>query len=209
MSAIQQAVLASGARAITFMASAKTQNFSAQATLALSKPAGTVDGQLMLAFTAGGDTTNGTWTEAAGWAQAVQVSLRATHAAYKVAASEGSSYTLTYSSAVMVLCGAIVTYSNAAYDTAGGTYSGNNDLILPSITVAQNSSLLLAFFSSKELSITFTTPTGMTPLLSDSDGVGGSYALFYQRVNAGATGTRTSTSSSIGGYGLLVSLKPN
>jgi hypothetical protein len=52
--------------------------------------------------------------------------------------------------------------------------------VAPSITVAQDGSILLALFTSIGAGGTFTAPTGMTLLASDTDGTSPSWAVYYQ-----------------------------
>jgi hypothetical protein len=97
---------------------ATTTSPVATSTITINKPAGTQQGDLMLAFVSG--SINLTYTGDTGWTeiadQGVEPSLRV---AYKVAgASEPSSYVFTSSSTSGNKTGAILTYRYAAYDTS-------------------------------------------------------------------------------------------
>lgn len=181
-------------------------------SLAIAKPTNTVDGNLMVGFM-GSQTVTATWTGDTGWTEQYdQASGTNTHClrvATKVAASEGSSYTFTFSAGGKRIGGHILTYAHAAFDVAGVASAIATPTVAPQITVTADNSRLIAFYVSANASVTFPTPTGMTAVASNSDGTTPSWAIFEQTVNSGATGTRSSTPSSGSASGLLISIKPS
>ncbi len=191
-----------------FVASAKTSNVGAGTTLVIAKPTGTIQGDLMIAFMCCSGGGGPTWTGDTSWSELIdQTAAPSIRVASLVAgASEGASYTFTCSNS-RVLSGIIVTYRAAAYDTIG-TINTSNPIVAPQITAAVSNSVLLGFFADTGSSATFSTPSNMLVVDSDSDANLSSWALFSQSVGAGATGTKTSTSSSGTGGGLLLSIKP-
>jgi hypothetical protein len=191
-----------------FVNYASTQNAGTDTTVVVAKPTNTAAGDLMVSVCGVANGTS-TWTGDAGWTEVIdQNSPPDLRVAYlRAGASEGSSYTFTSSDSTHTKSGAIFTYRNAGYDTIGAIATGSPTCVAPSITVAQDGSILLALFTSIGAGGTFTAPTGMTLLASDTDGTSPSWAVYYQEVLAGATGTRTSTVSSLTA-GVLISLSP-
>jgi hypothetical protein len=191
-----------------FVASARTQNSLSIPMLTINKPAGTVEGDLMVAVMAAGG--GATWTGDTGWTeladQGVTPSLRI---AYKVAsASEPSSYTFLASN-VLRLSGCILTYRYAVYDTIGSFTSGTDPLILPSVSPSENQSILIAAGARDTPWITLGTPTGMTARVTDNDGDAPSYIVCDQIVAKGPTGTRSmSTGSTSNVAGIMLVIKP-
>jgi hypothetical protein len=182
------------------------QAAAATTPLTINKPTNTAQGDIMVAVMCA--DTNVTWTGDTDWTEVADLgdtsSLRI---AYKVAgASEGASYAFTYAASVKKLSGCIITYRYAAYDTIGAFASPATDVIAPQITAAGG--LLLAAYAVSSASRTWSTPSGMASVCSDTDATAPGYAVFSQEINAGATGTRTSTcSTNSGNAGILLSLK--
>ena len=150
-----------------------------------------------------------TWTGDTGWTQVAVGGPTGMRIAYKVATvSEPSSYTFTASAAIALTCN-IFAFRCGAFDVAGAYSSTGSPTVAPSITVSELNSLLLAFFSTQDPSIAPTTPSGMTQIAIDSNATSPSSAVFYQQVNSGASGTRSSSlGSSTKGCGVLISIKP-
>lgn len=188
------------------VASAQTANTVAGATLAISKPPGTVDGDIMVAVMAAG-TGGTTWTGDTGWTEVFDIGVSPRlRIAYKVAASEGSSYTFTQAEPTAVCTGAIMTFRGVAYDVIGSDFvsSGTSPIVAPGITAVGG--LLLACYAKNTVSTTFTTPSGMTSVVTDSS----RYHVFSETIASGDTGSRTSTPSTASGatVGVLLALKP-
>lgn len=196
---------------IEFVASAQTQNAATSTTLVIAKPAGTIQGDLMVAFMGNDDSAGRDWTNPAGWTQAVLGGPNSAQTVYKIAgASEGADYTFTHN-ATRRLSGVIVTYRFAKYDVVGTIASGSTPLAAPEITVTAAESVLLAFFMNDGGMTNASTPTGMSVLATDYDGTDPNYAVFSQSVGAGATGTRTSASTGASGadfQGNLIAIGP-
>ncbi len=193
-----------------FVASTNTQITTITSTLVINKPAGTIEGDLMIAAMAA-DANSRTWTGDTGWTelvdQGVSPDLRL---AYKVAGpSEPSSYTFTISGGQRI-SGCIVTYRYAAYDTIAGAFTtGGNPLLLTSLSPTASQSVLLAVGARAAASITLGTPTSMTARVTDNDGTAPSYVFCDQVVANGPTGTRSmSTGSATNVAGIMLSIKP-
>lgn len=189
-SIILQMLLSDGTgRGITL---AQTQTSVNVTTIVITKPTGTVQNDLMLAIMAS-DNAN-TWTGDTGWTEiADQGALPSLRMAYKVAgASEGSSYTFTSSNNAK-LSGCILTIPGYQYDAVGTFASAADPVVAPSVTASATSGLLIAAFAGKNISLTFTTPSGMAAVCSDSEGNRPSYTIFMKSIDAGATGTISSS----------------
>ncbi len=194
---------------ITYISSTKTQNITNSTSLVISKPAGTIDGDLMVAFVNSNDSGT-TWT-GAGWTEAIDSTASAIY--YKIASSEGSSYTFT-NSASSLLQGYILTYRNAAWDTIGTFSTLSGSPVAPAITTTGGYNTVIAYFKAgNTTSATFTTPSPYTVVDSDSDdtATSSSSAIFSRSgFPAGTTGTVTSTISSGSlARGILLSIKPS
>lgn len=190
---------AGSSKAIEFVASAKTSNSNSSTTLVIDKPTGTQEGDLMVAI-ACVDNNSNTWTQPAGWNevadQGAGTAIMASH--YIAGASEPSSYTFTFS-AGRRLSGIIITYRNAAYDTVGSisTTQSSGIQTASAITLAQNSSELLAFFANSGRDVTWSNPTsGLASVDVDSDNENPSWALYSEsNVASGSTGSKSATCS--------------
>lgn len=194
---------------VTYIASASTQNASTGATLAINKPTGTAQGDLMLALLTAGSVA-ATWTGDTDWTEVADQGARpGLRVAYKVAgASEGGSYTFTASSSSAKLAGSILTYRGAAYDAIGSIASGADPLTVTGPTAASNWAVLLGIGGRDSASISVTT-TLTTTRVTDNDGNAPSYVIAEDVVGAGATGTRTFTFGSTNNVaGVLLTIKP-
>jgi hypothetical protein len=185
-------------------------------TLVINKPAGTVEGDLMIAIM--GCEDNATWSGATDWVEvADQGSSPSLRIAYKVAGpSEPSSYTFTCGSFSGDRSGVIVTCRNAVYDTIGTIATGtsgtsDNTLTISQISAASNFSLIFSAVFRAEASSSISTPIDMTSRSSRTS-TGPSFRISSQYVLSGATGSRSCTtsgaSSSIPVSGVLFSVKP-
>jgi hypothetical protein len=182
----------------------------ADTTLTIAKPTGTAEGDLMIAFMSCSKLGGVTWTGDTGWTEIADLgSAPSARIAYKVAgASEGASYTFTpLSPSSSNLSGSILTFRGAAYDTIG-TATTTDLTAIPSVTVAQNNSVLICFAAVLDVSITLATPSGMTAIVVDDDATITSSIIATETVNAGATGTKATSASAVNRYGVLVSLSP-
>ena len=195
-----------------FVAEANTQStLASTSTIVVSKPAGTIEGDLMMMVGATGSAPR-TWTGDTGWVEvADQNASPNLRIAYKVAgASEPASYTFALSSSTINgIAACILTYRNAAYDTIGAFTTGTSPLVLPSVSPSANFSTLIAAGARSAASVTLGTPTGMTARVTNNDTTTPSYRVCDQLVTAGATGTRSmSTGSTSSVSGLMLSIKP-
>lgn len=193
-----------------YVSNATKQNASSGTALVINKPAGTADGDLMIAVMT--STSGETWTGDTGWTEiADQGAVPSIRIAYKYAgASEPSSYTFT-SSVGGVLSGCIVSYRYATYDTIAGSFTtAANPLILNSITPSASQSLLIAIGARAAASSTLGTPISMTARVTDNDATSGSYIVCDQEVAAGPTGWRSmNVIGATSVAGIMLSIKPN
>lgn len=195
-----------------FVSYASTQSTVVGQTLTVSKPAGTVSGDLMLAVMSAGGTGSGSWTGDTGWTEiADEGSLPNLRLAYKMAGgSEPSSYTFTCAEPNNLTTGCILTYRYASYDTIGAFTTSSDPLNLPSISPSRSQSVLVACGAVNAASLTLTTPDGMIPRVTDSDIYRTSYRVFDQIVQSGYIGARyIGLGSGSASAGVLVSLKPS
>lgn len=190
---------------IAFIAAAQTQQSVAAAALAINKPAGTVQGDLMVAFVCASSGSD-TWAGDAGWTEvADQGSQPNLRVAWKIASAGGpADYTFMSSGSGQLKSGCILSFRYAAFDVTGNIATSNS---ATSITIPQNNSLLLGIFTCTAIA-TITPPGGMATLASDTDGSMPSWLVASLAVNAGATGNKDA-----GGLGgakgaLLISIKP-
>jgi len=197
-----------------FIASAQTQRTTSGSTLNISKPSGTIQGDLMVAFMSSGATlSDRTWSVPSGWTELVDQDDPPNFlAAYKVAgASEGSSYTFTMSSSASDIAGTILTYRNAAYDIIGSLSTNSSTLTLASITASLGNSVLIAALFRPSSSVTITQSGGSTMDVKVTDNVGDppSFRIFDELVSAGATGTRSfSMGGSSATVGVMLLIEP-
>lgn len=194
-----------------FVASASAQTTISVTTLTVNKPAGTLEGDLMVAVMCSDGLTNATWTGDIGWTEIVDQALQPNvRIAYKAAGgSEPSSYTFT-STNTSTKSGAIITYRYAAYGTISGTITtGGNPLVLTNISPSESQSILLAFGARAAASITLGTPTSMTARVTDNNATAPSYIVCDQPVAKGPTGARSMSSGSTSNVaGIMLSIKP-
>lgn len=193
----------------TFIASASTQNTSTGSTLVINKPTGTVDGDLMVAFMC--CDGNRTWTGDTGWTEILdQGSTPNLRIVYKIASSEGSTYTFT-TSASATSAGSILTYRSANYDTIGTITTGANPLIVTSVSASTTNCMLLGVATRTSSNLTITAPGSMTTRVTDNDGTSPSYCIAEEQLtSSGASGTRTFSglSGSANTAGILLTIKP-
>ncbi len=191
-------------------ASGTTANGTA---LVINKPTGTREGDLMIA-SMNGDVGTSTWTGDTGWTEVVDQNNRPNlRIAYKVAgASEGASYTFTFSSTGN-LNGTIATYRNGAYDAIGAlNNSGTDPLVVGAVTASVDYARIFAAVARMAASLTITGPASMQQIALDNDAtqpsrlVAQDAALSY----AGSSGTRSFVMGGTTGFfgGVLTSIKP-
>jgi hypothetical protein len=190
---------------------------TASSTLTINKPSGVVEGDLLVAITAFGsltDSNNATWTGDTGWTEAYDQGANPNiRVAWKVAgASEPASYTFTTSLTSGGHGGVVLAFRGAAFDVCGTAVvaaSGGN-VTASAITVSEANSILLGFWFEYANIASFSTPSGMTLLLDGSGSAAPDFDTFYQNVDAGSSGTKTSGpgagTRNVGG--ILLSIKP-
>jgi hypothetical protein len=191
---------------IIYIANEQTQVTSSATTITINVPSGTADGDLLIAVLtapAGGTT----WTTPSGWTVGITASQGRT-VFYKTASSEPASYTFTSSTSVTNQ-GYILTYRNARFGVGGSVGSLASPAVASAITTTVNNAIVFDVVAVGAVSITFSTPTGYTALVSNSDTTSPSSAIFYTtQVVAGSTGTVSSTPSSGSARAYLFAIYP-
>lgn len=183
--------------ALSFVNNTSAVQNTASTTITVSVPSGTTNDDLMILLVCSGSGTN-TWTTPSGWtlwSPTLDSNGRAVF--YRTASSEPANYTITQSGSTTSNAN-ILTYRNATIDVMGVfPTSPANPAIAPSITTTENNTYVFCYIASPTVaSCTYTTPTGFTSLLADSDTTAPSNAIFYKtQTIAGATGTASSNAS--------------
>lgn len=197
----------------TVVGTDQQENDSNVTTLTFNIPAGTQNGDLMVALVAGGggsnnvvDWANANWT----WA-AERTTIPNLAVAYRVASSEGSTVSFTTTNSCK-LGGILRVFQGASWGAAGTVATGTSTSVTASsITVPDNNSILLGHFAIANDNITWTNSSGMTKIAElDDDAFSHSWYIATQDVAAGATGSKTITTNSSGGWqAILVSISPS
>lgn len=185
----------------------KTSNTSSGSTLTIAKPSGLPVGTLVyfLSFASGAVG----WTPPAGFTEREDFGTSGMGGVFErvLDGSEGASFTATASSSGETLSGCVFAVANGKFDLVGALTALSSPIVAPAISLAKKG-IAFAAFARIAASITFTTPSGWTPLISDGDGDRPSFAVFYKEFNAaGSTGTASSTPSSVQGYGYQLGVK--
>ena len=182
-------------------------------TLTFNIPAGTQNGDLMVALVAGGGGSNnvGDWANA-NWTWAAENTSRPNLAvAYRTASSESSTVSFTTTNACK-LGGILRVFRGAKWGVTGTVSTGTSTSVTASeITVADDNSILLGHFAINQSNVTWTNGSDLTKIAElDSDSFSHSWYIATKDVNAGATGNKTLTSNTTGDYqAVLVSISPS
>lgn len=195
----------------------RLMTYSTQSTsgssVAVDKPLGTTSGDFLVAILSGGSASGVSWTGPAGWAERLDQGVSPSLAVFSKTAGggEASSYTFT-ASATVFPAGIILRFNGGQWDVVGavGTSTGEASTVMPSIS--SSGGMLLACIAAAESSAQFSTPTGMAEVLYFDYRFAGGMAVFRENVEAGATGSRTSTVSDnfvpTTNAGVLISVAP-
>lgn len=197
---------------VTLLQAVATGTAGGVSALAINKPTGTVDGDIMVAVMANGNGT--TWTGDTGWTEIIDQGAHPyLRAAYKVASSEGSSYSFTGGTGTKT--GFIATFRGFQYDTVSSsvtTLLGDGSLAITGITAAGGILIAAYAMPSGNTLQTSSTPSGMLSLAAASSAGVTDIFGYWQQIAAGATGTRSSTlgdsSGTFNNGGILIALKP-
>ena len=201
--------------AVTVTGTPATYGSASSSTATISKQAGLADGDVLIAFVQQRSNVAGaTWTLPSGWTQiAVNAVNHQWIIAYKaipsVATESATSYDFIVSSAVSRMAGTIVAFrgvlSSGPIDAVGaiGGQAGTTVAVLPAVTAASASALLVSFAAyvqQTSASVSAWTPDAvMTEVVEVTGGTAGTAASVgiqvatQQLAAAGATGTRTQT----------------
>jgi hypothetical protein len=147
-----------------------TENASATSgtTVTVTKPTGTVDGDLLYAVCYGIATGLPTWSAPAGWSSIDSVAQgTSTNTAnfYKVASGEGASFVFTFSNAISQAVAIVSSFIPSAGAVLDAHSSANNasstNFCAPGVTTATDHELLI-YSGGDSASATITAPTGFT-----------------------------------------------
>lgn len=210
MSGILQMLVAAGDNSPILSSAVGTQAFG---TVTLVPTVGTGTDLLLAVVMQSNGASVATWTNDGGYTERVDFgNSPGTPPNYCIATHAGNTTSVIFTVTTNDNKSGIVLTSRTypTYDTIGNApavASPSTTVTLPSVTVASNGSLALAIFVRSAAS-SFTTPSGWT--LYSSAGTDPEISIFYKRVDAGATGTVVSDSSSTTGTagGSLVILGP-
>lgn len=199
---------AAGVRAAPYVVGASFGGVGNGSTFAVALPSGVQPGDILIAVCQSNSSL--TWSGDTGWTELVDMgSLPSLRIAIKTAGpSEPSSY--TFGTSLSKTSNAhIVAVRGGTFDAIGIVETAQDPLPARSISVAKKDSLLLACFSSASSSVTPTTPSGMGLVAVDSNSIAPSSAVFSEVVQAGASGSRSSSMGSTTGVaGVLLSISP-
>lgn len=183
----------------TYIGYEKTEITTNGTSLSINVPAGTQNGDLMVACLGGGGGSNnvGDWVNTNFTFRVEETTLPNIVIATRIANSEGSSVTFTTSASVR-LSGVLMTFRNASWGVTGTVGTGNsNTPTAPSITVPEPNSIGIGIWGSDGSNRVWTNSSGWTQvdeLVQD----GNSHTWFVARQNleAGATGSISNTLNS-------------
>lgn len=178
--------------------------FSAGSAGSITKPTGTVDGDVLVAFSVcDPDGTAATLTAPAGWTQTGGDGSSGTSIRGRIwsraASGEGASYTFGASGstdcAVKIVNFTGVDTTTPILVAASWAYSSgsNASVVAPSVSPGSAGTLVCLFGSQN--AGTFSQPAGMTEIADSAPAGWAASAVDRQDVTSGATGTRTSTHS--------------
>lgn len=158
-------------------------------TVIVSKPTGTQEGDLMVAFIMAADS-GVTPTYPSGWTQAIldTTGNNSGAVAYKIAgASEPADYTFTVGGTFGR--NVIISTIRNATTVLTGNYGENISTTLTAPSITAQSGLLLAWFGIEGTPILSSAPSGMT-LFNNTTG-GPTVWGYFQPITSGATGSKT------------------
>lgn len=183
------------------------------ATVTVTKPAGTVDGDILIAGAVGGGASASAVTAPAGWTQwGSDLAVGTTHGAFfwKRAASEGANYVFTSTGAaategqIVCVSGRIPTGDPNDGLTTAVSASGTSHAVTGFTTTRADD--FVTMFVSLVGVVTFTPPTNFTERADANN----CEANSWDAVAQGATGNPTATSSGTTQCGMLfAALKPD
>lgn len=183
-------------------------------TLVINKPSGTASGDTLIAIMSG--TSSATWTGDTGWTERLDEAagggLRI--AELTAGGSEPSSYTFTLPGATVAV-GQIICLRGVSFDAIAGSttaISGDGNIVMSAITSAGGIILALVATENQAGTIAHSTPSGMYKIATTINSSVNRPAVssFWQNVDAGSTGTRTTTVSGAadGSSGILIGFTP-
>lgn len=177
---------------------------SSATSFTVNAPTSISSGNLLIAVANFNAGSAATLTAPSGWTVVNTTANR--FFAHKVATgSEPSSYTFTTSVSAAGTV-AVMNFSGAAIDVFGTTSAASTNPTAPSITLAQNNSLVLCAVTANA-SNNSVSVTGFTQIYERT--AGSAQDISSKSFNSGATGTVATTATASGSRASLIGLKPN
>lgn len=197
------AMAAAGASSgVSIVGSTSTLDSSGTTTVSCDIPTGTTNGDLMVAFICI-NVTSASISTPSGWTvvKFPPASGSGAYAMfYKTASSEGASVTITTGSTVAKSV-FITAYRGAKWGGIAGASSValSGAAVTAPVGYQVAGGMAVGIWHTRAVSITYTTPTGMTPLLSDTSATAPSFAAFYaQTATTGSSDAYVSDPSGTG-----------
>ena len=193
-----------------FVASSSVGDFEGD-PLPINKPAGVIEGDLMIALSAGSNGVS--WSGDTGWTEIFDLgSNPAQRVAYKVAGgSEPSTYTFTPASSIVAQSHIIIAYRRAEYVSIGSAnYAGSGSPITaPSVTASAANMVAIALFVNEAGGALSSITSGWSILESATPGTTATPHIWsYSKSARGETGDAvlafSGTASKRSGIQLLI-----
>ena len=181
-------LIATAASTIALRATSKNKGVGIS-SLAVNKPTGTIDGDILVAFVTSDASTTLSCT---GWTkQTENASIFGTFATFtKTAASEGASWSFTAAASKMMV--QVICVSGATAVDVFGTYPtpySANPAVAASVTPTSSAIMFAAFFNSQATNSVTVDPAAMTLVDSQTQTYQGLF-VYQESVPGGSTGTR-------------------
>lgn len=174
------------------------------ASIAVTAPSNITEGNLLVAIV-NANAGARTLTPPSGWTSSQLAPNRWT--LYKTAtASESASYTFTFDATTTTTTVTILNYSGGAIDVIGTASAAGIDQPAPSITVSQDSSIVVLAVTANTQANSVVTPSGWTKLQEKT--TSSSQVTFDKSFQAGATGNIAQDGTATAARAALLSIKP-
>jgi hypothetical protein len=180
-------------------------NATGVSSVTTNAPTNISTGNLLIAVFNANSGASRTLTAPSGWTVVNTTANR--FFAHKVAtSSEPADYTFTTSGSFSTATCAIMNFSNADIDVFGATSASGSSPSAPSITLAQNNSLVLCVVTVNTTSSN-TSVSGFTQIYERT--TASAQDVSSKSFNSGATGNVATSTSPVSARSSLIGLKPN
>lgn len=189
-----------------FIAGSMAETSATVTSLAVNVPAGARAGDLLVAFGMLGSPT-GTHTPPTGWTERLDANGR-NIASLGYYDGTTSSYTFTFSSSggarFQILC-----FRNATFGAVSAISASATDPVAPSISIPVNNSIWIAYASSSDPGMVYTTPTGFADVVTPLNTIVTQKIVSNNSLQSSGTTTTVTfvrTSGSLGGRAAQLSI---